>query len=125
MTIAEQLLAELDAEARTTKKFLERVPDDKLAWRPHEKSMTAGQLALHIAQVPGQVAQMASADVLPMPDFSGGNPQPKTTREVLCVLEESLSTARSLMLKMNDERMQGMWRLQAGGQEVLAMPRAM
>ena len=55
MSIAQTLLAEFEAQAPLTRKFLERLPEDKLAWKPHEKSMTAGQLAMHIARVPGGV----------------------------------------------------------------------
>ena len=60
MTIIETLLAELEQEAVTTRRVLERVPGDHLAWRPHPKSMSLGQLALHIATVPGSVARLAS-----------------------------------------------------------------
>jgi len=55
MSVAEGLIAEFEEQAPFTRMFLERVPGDKLTWKPHEKSLTAGQLALHIAQVPGSV----------------------------------------------------------------------
>jgi hypothetical protein len=54
--IAYSFLAEFEKELETTRKFLERVPENRLQWRPHEKSMTAGQLALHIALAPGRPA---------------------------------------------------------------------
>src|SRR4051794_21370006 len=69
MTIAEAFLAEFEQEARTTRKFLERLPADKLAWKPHEKSKTAGGLALHIATSPGGVVRMAQADEAAPPNF--------------------------------------------------------
>jgi hypothetical protein len=81
------MLAEFEAELATTRKFLERVPAEKLAWRPHEKSMTAGQLALHVAQVPLGVLTMAMQDAAPPPNFAGGRQQPATVKEVLDALE--------------------------------------
>ena len=60
MTIAETLLKEVEQEARATRRLLERVPDDQLAWRPHPKSMSLGQLSLHVAVVPGAIAEMAT-----------------------------------------------------------------
>jgi len=67
MTIIEALLQELEQEARTTRRVLERVPDAELGWRPHPKSMSLGQLALHIATVPGSVAEMAARPGLAEP----------------------------------------------------------
>jgi len=57
MSIAQQLLAEFESQAPVTRKFLERLPEDKLTWKPHQKSMTAGQLAYHLAFVPGGVSR--------------------------------------------------------------------
>src|SRR6188472_274015 len=61
------LLQELEHEAQTTKRVLERVPNDQLAWKPHPKSMSLGQLALHVATVPGNVAEIAAVDTVPTP----------------------------------------------------------
>ena len=63
MSMSEGLLRELEQEGRTTRRVLERVPDAHLAWKPHEKSRSLGQLALHIATVPGAVATLASTPV--------------------------------------------------------------
>lgn len=123
MTIAAGLLAEFEQEAVTTRKFLERLPSDKLDWRPHPKSMTAGQLAFHIAMVPGQVIQLAQVEEVPAPDFSGSNPQPVTTSEILDALEASIIQVRTLLPSLTDERMQGTWRMTLGERELLAMPR--
>jgi uncharacterized damage-inducible protein DinB len=81
--IAASLLAEFEQELGTTRKFLERVPEERLAWRPHEKSMTVGQLALHIAQVPEMVLRLSEPDEAAVPDMSRERPQPGTLREVL------------------------------------------
>ena len=61
MSIAQSLLAEFEIQAPITRRFLERLPEDKLTWKPHEKSMTAGQLAYHLAFTPGGVIRFVQA----------------------------------------------------------------
>jgi uncharacterized damage-inducible protein DinB len=124
MTIAESLLAEFVAEASTTRKFLQRIPDDQLSWRPHEKSMTAGQLALHIAIVPSQVLQLALPDEATAPDFSRGNPQPASTAEILAALDQSIGQVKAVLPTLTDQQMQSIWRMKQGDRGLLAMPRA-
>ena len=76
MALIDGMLQELEQEAQTTRRVLERVPDDKLNWRPHEKSRTLGQLALHIALVPGSVAELVAAESpVQAPQFT--DPVPK------------------------------------------------
>ena len=67
--IARGMLVEFERELVTTRKFLERVPGDRLTWRAHEESMTVGQLALHIAAVPMAVVQLSQMDESAPPDF--------------------------------------------------------
>ena len=67
MAIIDGLLAELEQESDATRRVLERVPQAHLSWRPHPKSMSLGQLALHVATVPGSVAELASVDTIPEP----------------------------------------------------------
>jgi len=125
MSIAQAFLAEFEQEAKTTRKLLERLPPDKLAWKPHEKSMTAGQLALHIAQSVGQVVQMASADTFDMPDFNRQNPQPASVDEVLKAHDAAVETVRRTLPTFTDAAMQATWRLVGpGGKELMAVPRA-
>jgi hypothetical protein len=69
MRIAQSLLSEFDAQAPITRKFLERLPEDRLSWKPHEKSRSAGQLALHLAFVPGSVVRFVQK-VQPKPPTS-------------------------------------------------------
>ena len=70
MKLADSLLMEFDQEAQTTKRVLERIPDDKLAWKPHQKSFSLGQLALHIASGPGQIVAAVSQDSAEAPNFA-------------------------------------------------------
>lgn len=63
MSTVNALLTELEQEAETTRRVLERVPEDRLEWRPHEKSMTLGQLALHVGSLPGAIAERSTQEV--------------------------------------------------------------
>lgn len=122
-TIARALLAEFETQAPITRKFLERLPDEKFTWKPHEKSMTAGQLALHLASVPGGAVRFAQNNPAQAPDFQF--PQPASREEVLKTLDESVATVRALLPQFDDASMNETWRLLAGGQEVLAVPRGL
>ena len=123
MTIAQAYLSEFEQEAQTTRRFLERLPEDKLTWRPHERSMTAGQLALHIATAPGGVAELGSQDTAPAPDFGRPNPQPKNVREVLEALEESVAKVKRILPQLDDASMRRTWSATHNGKPVLSMPR--
>lgn len=123
MSIAESMLAEFEQESQTTRKFLERVPSDRLEWRPHEKSMSAGQLSLHIAVSPGRVVQMATQQEAPAPDFNAPNPQPATLQDVLDAHEESVAAVRKVLPTIDDQQMQETWRATMGGREIVSMPR--
>ena len=68
MTMIEPLIQELEQEAATTRRVLERVPNDRLAWKPHDKSMSLGQLALHMATVPGAIAEISRDLAVPGSD---------------------------------------------------------
>src|SRR5688572_8247812 len=97
MQIAQALLAEFEQESHITRKFLERLPEDKLSWKPHERSMSAGQLALHLAMAPGGVAELARQDPAIAPDFGQPNPEPKSVKEVLDALDQSIQTVKSIL----------------------------
>jgi uncharacterized damage-inducible protein DinB len=122
MPIAETLLAEFEAQAPITRRFLERLPADKLAWKPHEKSMSAGQLAFHLASVPGGVVQAVQKNPAQFQGFSF--PQPQTFDEILNAFASSIATARSVLPQFDDAAMNETWRLLAGDQEIVAAPRA-
>jgi uncharacterized damage-inducible protein DinB len=122
MSIAEVILSEFEGQVPVTRKFLERVPEEHLAWKPHEKSMTAGQLALHIARVPGGIIRFVQANPALAPDFSS-IPAPADRAEILNTLEEGVSTVRSLLPGMDDKKMLETWRMVRDGQELFALPR--
>ncbi len=122
--IAASLLAEFEQELNATRKFLQRVPEERLAWRPHEKSMTVGQLALHIAQVPEMVLRLSEPDEAAVPDMSRERPQPGTLREVLEALDQCAAYLRQTLPALDDSRMSDTFRVTQGGQVVMAVPRA-
>jgi uncharacterized damage-inducible protein DinB len=122
MSLAEKMLAEFETQAPVTRRFLERLPEDKLSWKPHEKSMTAGQLALHLATTPGGVARLAQQNAVQVP--KGGNlPQPASVKEILDKLEESVATVRTVLPQFSDASMQEISRLVDGDRELAAWPR--
>ena len=121
MTLADSVLVELDQEAQTTKRVLDRIPDDKLAWRPHPRSRSLGQLALHIASAPGSVAALAMQDAVEAPDFS--QPEPKSRQEVLDTFSKSLESAKDMLKKMDDVRLTSMWSLTKNGKTLMSIPR--
>lgn len=121
MSIATDLLAEFETQAPITKRFLERLPEDKLTWKPHEKSLSAGQLAYHLALVPGGVITGAKQDSIAPPNFQF--PQPESLEQILKAYDESITTVRNLMPTFNDAAMDAIWRIKDGDKELVAMPR--
>lgn len=120
MSMIEGLLQELDAETETTRRVLARVPEGSLGWKPHDKSMSLGQLALHIATMPGAIAEMAGHSPFPMPRFE--QPAATTSAELVPTLDASVQRARELLSAMDDASLGEMWRLTDGGREIFAMP---
>ena len=123
MSIAQELLSEFEIQAPLTRKFLERIPADKLTWKPHERSMTLGQLAYHLATVPGGVAQLVCTNPAPAPERFEF-PQPASLAEILKTHDEGIAQVRKCMAMFDDAAMNETWRLRHGEYEVMAQPRA-
>jgi uncharacterized damage-inducible protein DinB len=122
MALINGMLQELDQEAQTTRRVLERVPDNRLAWRPHEKARTLGELALHVAMVPGGVAELvASPSPAQAPTFT--DPSPRSASELIPALDESIAKAKKLLGGMDDAALMSTWRLMRGERELFAVPR--
>ena len=119
----EPLAGELQQEAATTKRVLERVPADKLAWKPHPRSMSLGQLAMHVASIPGGIARMAQMDEFEVNPANFNQPGPKDLAEVLAALDSSVKAAHEYLGGVSEAAAMGNWRLKANGHEVMAMPR--
>lgn len=122
MAIIDGMLQELEQEAQTTRRVLERIPEDQMNWRPHPKARTLGELALHVATVPGSVAEfIASPSPGQVPDFI--DPSPPSAAELVPALDESIAKAKQILGGMDDATIMATWRMMDGEREVFALPR--
>ena len=123
MAIKDALLPEFDHEMAVTRKVLSRVPDDKLGWAPHPKSMTFGRLATHVAEIPGWVKETLTTDGIDM----GGDYKPNelpSRAEVLAKFDKMVAVARPLLESAADAQFMETWTLKAGGQAIFTLPKA-
>lgn len=121
--LATAFLAELDNEAKTTRACLERVPLDKSDWKPHEKSMSMGRLAVHCAEMFGWTKETLTQDVL---DFATADMtpfEPKTTEELLAFFDKHLEMAKEVLGNTSDETMFTDWTMRNGEQVYMTMPK--
>ena len=123
MSLVDALLPEFDHEMTVTRKVLERVPEGQFDWKPHQKSMSLGQLAQHVATIPtwGKVA-------MTQPDFDlAGNPQAAqlpTRSDILSLFDRNVSDARATLVGKGDGEMMAQWTLKRGAHTLFTMPRA-
>jgi uncharacterized damage-inducible protein DinB len=112
--IVNMLLKEMEQEATTTRKMLQRIPEDKYDWQPHPRSMTIKRLATHIAEIPGWVNMAINTDEL---NFSAGNYVPrfaKNNAELMEILEKSLATGKASLENANDDLLSLPWVMRNG-----------
>lgn len=126
MAMRDALLPEFDYEMTTTRKTLERVPEDKVDWKPHSTSMPMGRLAGHIAEMAGFVANTFQGDTF---DFSPPGAQPmqptvmSSRKQLLEVFDKNVASAKAAISKASDEELLKTWTLLNGGKTFFAMPR--
>jgi uncharacterized damage-inducible protein DinB len=122
MVTISELLQELEQERHSTRRVLELIPQDRLGWKPHEKSMTLGQLAQHVASLPQRIAELSTR---PTFDVKTQIPRPSTASvaELLAELERSVQAATAVLGGMEDSALSTPWRMMDGEREVMAMPR--
>jgi uncharacterized damage-inducible protein DinB len=116
-SLTDRLLAELESEAAITRRVLERVPEGKGDWKPHEKSMPMGRLAGLVATMPGWIAMMLTQDEFDV----AANPQsaPVTTnRDLLAAFDAAVARSREALKKTNDAHLETNWRMLARGHVV-------
>lgn len=126
MPISEMLLPEFDQEVATTRKFLERVPDDKFSWQPHAKSMTLGRLATHVAEIPGWAKETMTLTELNLAPPGGPALQPwvpKSRAEILEGFERNITAGRKAIAEAADGAYGVPWSLLMGEQTIFTMPR--
>ncbi|MEP7326569.1 MAG: DinB family protein [Gemmatimonadota bacterium] len=127
MGIAESMLPEFDQEMKGTRAMLERVPEDKLDWKPHEKSFPLGYLATHIAQLLSwtkAIFEQTEFD-LASPELEKQRPEPPRTRlEIVQRFERSLAEARQALASARDADFMVPWTLRMGDRKIMTLPRA-
>jgi uncharacterized damage-inducible protein DinB len=120
---AQALVAELEAEAPATRRVLERVPGDRLAWKPHPKSFSLGQLAQHVAAIPGNAARFAQGDGFDAANRVPQYPECESAGALLETLDVSLASARKFLGALDEAAASALWRITAGDRQIAAMPR--
>jgi uncharacterized damage-inducible protein DinB len=127
MSIAQSLLPEFNEEMANTRKVLERVPDEKWNWKPHEKSGTAGWLAGHVGTIPEWLTMTLNTESLDYAPVDGPTytpPKLENRVQVLAAFDKGSSEARAALTSASDTDMMKGWTLLAGGKEIFTMPRA-
>ncbi len=126
MTIGQMMLGEFDQEMQSTRKALERIPDDKWNWKPHEKSGTVGWLASHVATMVGWLPVTINTEELDYAPVGGPSYQPpkiENRKQALAEFDKNVAESRAALSTVSDAEMMKNWKLLAGGQEILNMPR--
>lgn len=116
-------LKELEMEAPPTRRALERVPENKLDWKPHERSLSMGQLAMHVANIPGVLSEIS---LMPSFDVSTVIPRPSAASiaQLLTTFDESVAKARIVIGTMDGAALATPWRMFNGNLELASMPRS-
>jgi uncharacterized damage-inducible protein DinB len=117
------LIAELKHEAVNSRKMIERVPSDKLEWQPHEKSMTIGRLATHIADIPIWVDRIIKANEFDFATAIFNREKKENTAAILLLFDQRLEEAVSTLESASDETLDALWTLRRGDQIFYQQPR--
>jgi uncharacterized damage-inducible protein DinB len=121
MATIEELIQELEQETHATRRVLERIPEDHLEWRPHPKSQSLGQLAMHVATIPGALAEVS------IRPFDVGTPIPRPSAEsvnqLLETLSRSVAQATQILRSMGNRGLAVQWQMLDGDRELWALPR--
>ena len=121
LAMVEPVLNEFREEVPAIRRVLERVPGDKLTWKPHPKSRSLGELAAHVAGVCGMAEKICKSD-----EFSPGGPSPtpaKSVEEIRATFEKNVFSSEEALKGMNEETAKGSWRLVFKGKEIFRKPR--
>ena len=124
LSLRHAALGDVDHEFASTRRLLERIPDDKLDWRPHEKSFTLGRLATHVAELPGFAVAMLTTDDFDLRASYPKNPDPRTRDEVLRIFDGASAALRERLDASDDAALQQTWTLRAGDHVLSSRPRA-
>lgn len=120
---AQALRSELDREGEVTFRVLQRVPRERLGWRPHARSMSLGELALHVARIPADFSQILEADGVDFAEVDFGGEQPSADTDLARELSVSLEAARKWLAALDDAKATAMWSAKTGGHVLFEVPR--
>ena len=125
MKLSESLLPEFDREMANTRKVLERVPEDKLTWKPHAKSFSMGALATHVAMIPGWGVFRLAQDSFDLAAPGAQQPPPPagSRKELLELFDRNVAAYRAALVAADDARLFAPWSLVKGSQTIFTMPR--
>ena len=126
MTLSEMLLPEFDQEMVYTRRTLERVPEDKFGWKPHEKSMTLGRLAIHLAELPSWAIFTINEDELDIAPVGAPPYQPpkvNSRKELLTLFDKNAAATRPVIAGAKDAHLLKPWSLLAAGKTIFTLPR--
>lgn len=124
MAIKDTLLPEYDHEMATTRRLLDRVPEAEFAWRPHERSMSLGELSGHLANIPMWCSAVLDApqfDLATLPAQRGQVPSSRTA--LLKDFDTRVSAARASLVERTDAELLTPWTLRHGTREIFTLPR--
>ena len=123
MNLIDPILAELAHEGATTRRLLDRLPQDRLGWQPHQKSMTLGRLATHIAEIPGWVGSIVEKDEFDVGASGYVPPTVGSVAEIIAMFDKNVATAAENLKRQSNDRLLAKWQLKKNGQLVVEMPR--
>jgi uncharacterized damage-inducible protein DinB len=126
MAIRDSFLGEFENEMAGTRKTLERVPEAKFSWKAHEKSMSMGDLASHIANIPTWVKftlTQDSIDLMPVDKPKMETPKAKTNKQLLEIFDANVKEAREILSKAEDSEMHRNWSLMGAGKTFFTLPK--
>ena len=123
MAIVDSMIQELDFEADTTRRVLERVPRDNLEWQPHPRSFSIGKMAMHVATIPGMFARLLAEDYVDFAEWDFESTDPNPAIDLIALMEESVADAKQWLASVDDEQAFAIWRGAVEGKEVAAAPR--
>jgi uncharacterized damage-inducible protein DinB len=123
MNLIDPILAELAHEGATTRRLLDRLPQERLGWQPHQKSMTLGRLATHIAEIPGWVGSIVEKDEFDVGASGYVPPTVGSVAEIIAMFDKNVATAAEALKRQSNDRLLAKWQLKKNGQLVVEMPR--
>src|SRR5919108_2013785 len=103
LCMLDSIISELRQEAITTKRVLERVPEEKLSWKPHQTSMSLGQLSLHVASIPGDLTRLAQLDAFDSSEANFVPPEANSIDQILTALDASVNAAESYLSSLDNK----------------------